>query len=946
MHITNNNVIKMKESKKIIGRVAIAMTLFVSLGMKAEEHEDSIINVAFGKMAYEDVNNAVTTVKTSTLSKILNDQSSLIGLQGMVGGYNGNVWNQSALVLVDGVPRDASLVRASEVESVTVLKDAASVALYGSRGAKGVILITTKRGKNEPMHIDFRGTTGINVPKIYPKYLDAASYMTLYNEACRNDGISEKYDAVTIYNTASGKNPYRYPDVNYYDSEYLRDFYFNANMTGEIYGGNEKTHYYVNLGMEYNNTLLKYGENKGGNTSRFNVRGNVDMTLTKWLKASTNATMIIGDTYSGRGSFWSEASTLRPNWFSALLPISMMDTNVSQIQEYIQNSNHLIDGKYLLGAISTNTTNALASLLAEGYSRNKNRQFMFDVVLNADLSSITQGLSFKTTFSVDYLATYSEAFKESYATYEPTWSNVNGKDIIVALKQYNKDESSTNEYVGESTYDQTMLFCAQFDYNRTFDRLHNVSTTLLGWGYQQQYSGDSGHSSSDYHRTSNVNLGLRATYNYNHKYYAEFNGAVIHSAKLAEGHRNAFSPSVTLAWRLSKEKWLRIADFINDLKLSVSFANLHQDLDISDYYMYKGYFTDKGGWYQWHDSYAGGNTTGSVRGENLDLTFITRKEFRVGIDATMFNKLLTINANYFNQMTSGLLTQGSSTIYPSFFYISSTQSFLPYINYNKDKRYGLDFAITAQKTLGDLYIKVGFNGMIYGSKAVRRDEVAEYDYQLAEGQPLNTARGYICEGFWQSQEEIDNAEATSTFGTVRPGDLKYKDINGDGTIDSNDQVVLGKYTSPFTFGVNLTLKYKNFTFFALGNGQTGGVAFKNNSYWWVTGTSKFSETVMNRWTEETALTASYPRLTTGTGTNNYRNSTFWLYSTNAFRLTNVQLTYDFKNKPFGESFVKGLSLYIGGSSLLTIAKEHEYMEMNIGSSPQCRNFYFGLKAQF
>lgn len=632
----------MKKTNKHIGRIAVALTLFVSLGMKAEEHEDSIVNVAFGKMAYEDVNNAFATVKTSTLSKILNDQSSLIGLQGMVGGYNGNIWNQSALVLVDGVPREASLVRASEVESVTVLKDAASVALYGSCGAKGVILITTKRGKNEPMHIDFRGTTGINVPKIYPKYLDAASYMTLYNEACRNDGISEKYDAATIYNTASGKNPYRYPDVNYYDSEYLRDFYFNANMTGEIYGGNEKTHYYVNLGMEDNNTLLKYGENKGGNTSRFNVRGNVDMTLTKWLKASTDATMIIGDTYSGRGSFWSEASTLRPNWFSALLPVSMMDTNVSQIQEYIQNSNHLINGEYLLGAISTNTTNALASLLTEGYTRSKNRQFMFDVVLNADLSSITRGLSFKTTFSVDYLATYSEAFKESYATYEPTWSNVNGEDIIVALKQYNKDESSTNEYVGESTYDQTMLFSVQFDYNRTFETLHNVSATLLGWGYQQQYSGDSGHSSSDYHRTSNVNLGLRAAYNYNHKYYAEFNGAVIHSAKLAEGHRNAFSPSVTLAWRMNKENWLKDINFIDDLKLSASFANLHQDLDISDYYMYKGYFTDKGGWYQWHDSYAGGNTTGSVRGENLDLTFITRKEFRVGIDATLFNKLLTI----------------------------------------------------------------------------------------------------------------------------------------------------------------------------------------------------------------------------------------------------------------------------------------------------------------
>lgn len=931
-----------------IGFAVLTLSMLNPVISTAAEKEDSLVNVAFGKVAKENIVNAVSTLQTSELSKALYDNNSLIGLNGMIGGYNGNVWGQGALVLIDGVPRSADAVRASEVESVTVLKDAASVALYGSRGAKGVILITTKRGKNEPMRIDFRGRTGLNVPKIYPKYLDAASYMTMYNEACRNDGIAERYDVATIYNTAKGVNPYRYPDVDYYSSEYLRDAFFNADVTGEIYGGNDKTHYYVNMGMEYNNTLLKYGENKGANDMRFNVRGNVDMTIAKWLKASTNAAVVMGDSYFGRGSFWSEASTMRPNWFSPLLSVDMMDTNISEIKDYIQNSNHLIDGKYLLGGISSNTTNAFSELLAAGYSRSKYRKFMFDVALNADLGSMTPGLSFKTAYSVDYTSTYSEAYAQTYAVFEPTWSNVDGVDKIVGLKKFNEDKASTNEYVGESTYDQTMMLSFQFDYTRTFAKLHNISATLMGWGWQQQHSADEGHSSSDYHRTSNVNAGLRASYNYDHSYYVDFSGAYIHSAKLPEGNRNAFSPSVSVAWRLSREKFLCNAGFIDDLKISASYANLHQDLDISDYYMYKGYFSDKGGWYQWHDGAAGGNTTGSKRGDNPNLTFITRREFRAGIDATLFGKLLNVNANYFTQKTEGLLTQGASTVYPSYFDLGSDLSFLPYINYNADKRSGFDFTVTVNKKFGEFDFTAGFNGMVFSSKADKRDEVADYDYQLSSGRALDAARGYVCEGFWQSQEEIDNAAAKPTFGTIKPGDLKYKDINNDGVIDSKDQIVLGKYgwsASPFTFGAYFKLKYKGLSLFAMGNGRTGGIGFKNNSYWWNRGTSKFSEVVMNRWTEETSQTATYPRLTSTNGDNNYRNSTFWMYKTDVFSLTNVQLTYDFPAKPFGDTFVKGLSVYAGGNSLLTVSGEHEYMDMSLGS-PYCRNFYVGLKASF
>ena len=831
-----------------IGCTVFAMSLLSMTGVQAqEESKDSLVNVAFGKVAQEDLTHAISTVNTSELTKKTANNNSLVGLESFVGGYNGSsLWGQGPLVLVDGVPRSASSVKASEVESISMLKDAAAVVLYGSRAAKGVILITTKRGKDSPMHIDVRANVGVNVPKAYPKYLDADCYMTMYNEACRNDGIAERYDAGTIYNTAMGTNPYRYPDIDFYSSDYLKKFYTNSDVTGEVYGGNEKTHYYLNFGMNYANSLLKYGESKKAYDMSFNVRGNVDMTLAPWLKATTNAAIIFDNSYQGRGDFWGAASTLRPNWFAPLLPIDMMDPNVAYIQEYITNSNHLIDGKYLLGGTSADTTNPFSELLAAGYTKEKARRFMFDVAVMADLGGLLKGLSFKTAYSVDYTSYYSEAYAEKYAIYEPKWSNVNGKDMIIGLTKFNDDTKSTNEYVGKSTYDQTMTFSAQFDYNRTFKTFHNVSATLLGWGYQTQSSADEGHESSDYHRTSNVNLGLRASYNYDHKYYADFSGALVHSAKLPEGNRNAFSPSVTLGWRLSKEKFMESVGFVDDLKITASYAKLHQDLDISDYYMYKGYFSDKGGWFQWYDGTVGGNTTGSKRGDNPNLDFITREEVRVGIDATLFNRLLRINANYFTQKTSGLLTQGASTIYPSFFDLGTDLSFLPWINYNEDKRTGFDFSLSANKKIGDFDVTLGVNGMVFSSKASIRDEVANESYLLRQGRALDATYGYVCEGFFQDQADIEK-HAKQTFGTVRPGDLKYKDINGDGVINSDDQIDLGAggwSTSPFTFGLNLTLKYKNFTLFAMGSGQTGAVAFKNNSYYWNRGTSKDRKSVV------------------------------------------------------------------------------------------------------
>ena len=926
---------------KVKHMIVLSLLAGTCLPSAAQQLSDTTqVNVAFGTQTKEDILGGVSTVNVSDLLKKDYYTSSLGELSSLISGYNGSVWGQEALVLVDGAPRDASYVNPTMIESITVLKAASAVALYGSKGAKGVILITTKRGKAEPLHVDVRANTGLYFAKRYPKYLGAAEYMTLYNEARANDGLAPQYSDAAIYNTAAGTNPYRYPDMNFYSSEFLRKAYNRSDVTAEISGGNDRARYYANMGIQYNSSMVKYGDKKNDDDLNLNVRANVDMKITDWLTGYTNAAMKFENNYSGRGDFWGAAANMRPNWYSPLLPISMMDQNVSSVSSTIKSSKNTVDGEYLLGGNNANQTTVYGDMLKAGYIKSRVRTFLFDVGLKADLNSLLKGLTFSTVFSIDYWNNYNEAWNEGYATYEPVWSQMNGKDVIIGLNKYGLDKPATSEYIGQAFDRQTTTFRAQFDYANSFDQ-HHIAATLVGWGYQQQLARDADHSSSDYHRTSNLNLGLRVDYNYAQRYYAELSGTLAHSAKLAEGHRNAFSPSIALGWRLSNENWFKEnVSFVDNLKLTAAYSCLNQDIDLNQWYMYQGAYNANGGWYNWQDGSQGGAVPLSTRAANEDLKFIKRKEWRIGLEGSLLNRMISFDFNYFNQLTDGLITDGAATLYPSFF--TARGSFLPNTNFNADKRKGFDFDVRFNKKFGEVETSLGFVGMYYTTKADKRDEVWANDYQYRAGHSLSTAWGYECEGFFNSEEEIAN-HAKQTFGEVRPGDLKYKDQNGDNVIDSKDQIDLGKGTAPFFYGLNLTLKWKNFTFFALATGQAGGIAFKNNSYYCPSGDSKYSVMARERWTPATAATASYPRLTTTDNANNRQTSSFWKYSTNRFDLNKVQVTYDMPQEWFEGKFVKGLSVYLSGESLLTISGERELLETTIGAMPQCRFYNLGVK---
>lgn len=933
-----------KISKNLLALLAICAAVPVSAQETAED--STLVNVAFRKVAKQDIMGGVSTVNVRELTEKNYNTYSLDNMQGYVSGYNGaGMWGYTdQLVLIDGVPREANNVKPDEIESITFLKGAQAVVLYGSKAAKGAILITTKRGKvNNGLSVNVRANTGWAVAKSYPEYLGSAEYMYLYNEARANDGISTPlYSAETIAKYASGANPYRYPDVEFYSSEFIKKSYNRTDVTAEIEGGNDRAKFYANVSYYRQGDFLKVGEAANNYVDRFNVRGNVDIKLNNFINAYVNANATYYNSKSANGgSYWEKAATFRPNRVAPLIPLSYIDPNAQQAVTLIGTTKNYLNGCFLGGA-QTDLSNIFADYYFAGKNTWTSRQFQFDSGVDVDLNSITKGLSFHAMVAVDYRTAYTTSFNDTYATFTPTWSEYNGKDVIVALNTFDTvDKHSGVQNISGSTDNQTIAFNAHFDYARTFGNVHNVNAMLVANGYQQSESGT-------YHKVSNANLGLQLGYNYDRKYYADFALAAPWSAKLPEGKRAGFSPSFTLGWNIANENFMKDSAF-NDLVLSASYSDLVTDLGIDEYYMYLGAY-QSGGWWDWNGM-SGHAGVQSKRGSNDDLGYIHRKEFSVNLRGSVLDRALTFDASFFvSKMTGQIIT--ASNQMPSYFMVYYPESsFRPYINFNDDKRTGFDIALNYKKNFGDFGLQVGANYTYYTTKATKRDDTNYADaYQYRQGKPLDAIWGYECLGFFQDEADIKSSPNQSYFGqTIAPGDLKYKDQNNDGVIDNKDQVNLGKggwYGAPSTLGINVTLKYKNFTLFMLGTGSFGGNGVRNNSYWWVKGEDKYSAAVRDRWTPETASTAAYPRLTTGNGANNYVTSDFWMYSTSRFDLNKVQLSYDFDKKIFGNSFVKGLQLYVSGNSLLTIAKEREILEMSVGSAPQTRFYNLGFKVAF
>jgi TonB-linked SusC/RagA family outer membrane protein len=890
------------------------------------------VNMPFKRINREDVHGAVTVLNPESYLDYDYNQSVEGGLNGRTGGllWSNNIWGmENAIVMIDGIRREFTDIVLAEVQQINILKGVNAVALYGSQGAKGVILITSKKGEANIRKINVRVNKGVSRPLDLPEYLNSGDYMGLFNEARRNDGLPELYDAATIQNYRTG-NTYRYPSVDYYSSQYLKKYLNTIDANAEFSGGNSTARFYSNVGWSNSTTLLNVGEGKNEGDNRFNIRGNIDLKLNDFITSSVYVSAIFNDSRRGRGNYWGNAALLVPNRFSPLIPIDLINPADKPSQALVKGSRNLLEGKYLLGGTQQFTTNPLADLYVGGYDKNIRRTFQVTNGIDVDLRSVTQGLSLHTLFNLDYSNSYLQSITNNYAVYNPTWRPA--ADSIASLQKFKEDSRPGTQNINNTTQRQNIGFSSWLSYEKSVKDKHNISAMLLGYASAIKVN-------DIYQPITNSHFAMQLGYNYKHRYWVDFTGAYVNSTRLPDGNRGGFSPTMSLGWLLTAENFMANAKAVDYLKLSASAGILNTDLDISGYYLYDNIYTSQA-FFTWNDGVAAQNrATLSSYGASPGLSFPKRREFNASLEGLFFKKLISLQGTFFISDMDGLVTQRFSQ-YPSYF-----SSFIPYTNYNSNRRTGFDFMLSVNKKVGQVALSLGFNGTYSNSKVIKRDELYIDAYQNRVGKPVDAIFGLVSKGFFNDQNDINNSPR-QVFSEVRPGDIKYQDQNGDGVIDLRDEIMIGRWIAPFSYGITFTAGLRNFNLFVLGTGSNGGNGMKNNDYYWVDGDNKYSEVVWDRWTEATKATAKFPRLSSSQNNNDFRNSDFWLFSSNRFNLSKVQLTYNFSSQVIHKTFIRDLGVFVSGSNLYTFSKNRKVLELNVASAPQLRNFNVGLRAKF
>jgi len=851
-----------------------------------------------------------------------------LGISLDVGAITGT-YTGAAMTIVDGLPRDLNSIRLADIENITVLRDVNSAVLYGSAAMNGVILITTKRGEQFRKKSTVTANYGIAVPKDLPEYLNSADYMTYFNKARAGDGFTEpQYSDDMIENYRNG-NKYRYPDVDYYSDKYVKPFRTYFDVDAEFSDGNENASYYTNVGWYSQGSLLDFGEGKNARANAFSVRGNVDLKINDWINTAVDGTALFSSSMGPRANFWSAAATVRPFEFTPLLPFDLIDPE----NPLLKSRKNDVDGQYLIGGNSKFVTHAIGDVYAAGTSQVIWRNFSFNNRINFDLNKITQGLSFHTNISFDYYLAYNQVVSNEYSVYEPTWAE--DQDLIVELKQHGKDTRPGTQNVEGRYFRRRFGFYGLLSYDRTFNSRHHVSGSFFGYGNTFK---DNDGSYTDFQGIKQAHLGFQLSYILDKKYMADFSGAYVNSVRLPEGNKGALSPTIGLAWAISEEDFLSSAKGIDYLKLKASAGILNSDIPVGGFFYYDDRYGTSGS-YNWYEGGKSRSAVVSSWSDNYGLDFAQRKEISAGVEGLFLNKLLGVEAHYFYDIYDGLVVRPTAD-YPAFF-----SDFVPYENYEKDRYQGVELGLSLNKTWGDWNLYTGLNLLYSSSTRLKVNEFYANDYQYRKGHPKDATFGLESLGFFQSQEEIDESPR-QLFGTVRPGDLKYKDQNGDDVVDGNDEVFLRRWQDPWSGGLEIRLSWKNLTLFVLGEGRSGSKNFRESSYYWMDGTDKYSEIALQSWTQETKNTAKYPRISSQSNSNNLRRSSFWLYKNDYFNLERVQLNYAMPQNVTKALSMHDLIISLNATDLFQAAKNRKIRELRVGNEPYYTVYSLTLKANF
>ena len=866
----------------------------------------------------------------------------------------------SPLVLVDGVERSFNDIDPEDIESLTTLKDASATAVYGVRGANGVILIKTKPGKvGKP-------TVSADYYESFTRFTkmvdlaDGITYMNAANEAMRNDGIATKYTEDQIRNTIAGKDPYLYPNVDWL-KEIFNDWGHNRRVNVNVRGGSEKVAYYASVSY-FNETGMTVTD-KNINTydskmkySRYNFTTNLNIDVTPTTKVEIGA-----QGYLGEGNYPAISSA---DLYNAAMSISPV--------EYPKM--FFVNGEAFVPGTSTNNNfnNPYSQATRRGYDNLTKNQIYSNLRVTQDLDMLTKGLKLTAMYAFDVYNEIHVHQDRAESTYNFLDTSVpydmNGQPILQRIYE----GSNVLSYKQETSGNKKTYLEASLNYDRTFNDDHRVSALFL---FNQQskllYPKGTLEDAIPYRM---MGIAGRATYSWKDRYFAEFNIGYNGAENFSPKHRFGTFPAFGVGWVVSNEKfWQPLSKAVSFLKIRYTDGKVGNS-EVSDRrFMYLDQMKENGDYgYKFGPNgtkWAGYETVNMA----VDLIWEESRKQDLGIDLKLFNDDLSIVFDLFKERRENILLKREHSI-PSFLGYNTSA---PYGNIGIIENKGFDGTIEYNKRINKDWVIALRGNVTFNKDKWIQGELPEqkYEWMNQYGHNINGVKGYVAEGLftqaeiddmarWESLSDANKAITpkpfASQFGTVKAGDIKYKDLNNDGQIDAYDQTYISRGDVPTTvYGFGFTVGWKDLSVGMMFQGVAGAERVLNgssvNPFNGGGGSGNLYSNIGDRWTEENPdQNAFYPRLSYGSETtsniNNFQKSTWWVRNMNFLRLKTLQISYNLPKPWVNKVHLKNAAVYVMGTNLFTLSRfklwDPELNTDNGASYPNTTSYSVGINFTF
>lgn len=883
-----------------------------------EKSLDEVVVVGFGTQRKITVTGAVASVQTKEVkqSPAANLAVSLAGrLPGLTSIQRsgepgrdetllfirgqGTVNSQSPIILVDGIERGLTYIDPNEVESVTILKDASSTAIFGVRGANGVILVTTRRGTSEVPEINFtaEGSAQDFTREMSP--VNSFEFATLRNQAQRNDGLGDAFSAEALERYRLGDDPTRYPNTNWRNI-ILKDYSLQQRYNLNISGAGKMMRYFVNAGVLDQGGQFKTEKDLPYDPSfkmkRYNFRSNIDMQLNKSLKAFLNV-----------AGYLEKQNMPNPNGTAGYSPALNILASMLFLPATVPGP-VTPDGEVLTSP--QELLPAYGKMNRSGYIQQSRSNVMATYGMEQSLDFLTKGLSVKAIVSFDSRATNNLLARRTYETYtqviDPNLKGQDGRDSIY-YRRLGDTQNTPLSISGEKAYSTLSNFQGYVNYDREFGK-HEVSGLLL---YQQQK--DIRNEELPYNL---LGLASRLKYGYDNRYFLEFNAGFNGSEQFAKGNRFGFFPAISGSWVVSNEKFLANHRTINNLKIRASYGEVGNDRIGSRRFLYMDDIQVVGG----------GPTSSLGRGQLINISLLKNQELQwevakktnIGLELGLFNSLNLMVDVFYENRDNILRSRGTIPVLNGF-----PNSVIPPVNIGVIKNKGYEIELNYRKAiqrdfsiLGKLNLNYATNRQVFADEPLLPEAYAYRNRQT--GYRIGQLFGYLVDRYFESEQDIANSPQQNVGTSPKPGDFKYKDLNEDGVINEQDQAPIGYSNVPeYTFGAAFNVTYKNFDVSVLFQGVTNVTNYYNSYGTFPEG--NYLKTHLESWTQqrfENGDPINYPRLTLQSSPSQIPNS-FFMRDASYLRLKNLEIGYRLPAHLTEKIKSKGVRIYANGLNLVT-----------------------------